>query len=863
MDKPDAQLLQTLFAENNDLRAKTHVLTRELVSKSIQIENLEDEVHQLRSLKESDKAAKGAMAAAAAAAAKKGGGGLTGGGPGGAAGSGNASKELEDAMYAIDRKNNEIRQLKDEIAQLQTDLEAQELTNDKLEADLSELQNEFAIFRSRANGNASDSSGGGTSNSHGSMRPSGSSMLGDMSHAAKQVTQLREQLTDAEALIARQKQQIQDLTTESVRKYSAQQTQMQGLESLLEQVKQQYEEFIQVTKIENDAIKQAQQIEYEQLKLAFETHKKEQYDEKRTMMLEHHAMLFTMQALFDEYKKTCEVLFSTEAAKLEDELVGQGVRYEHEILYIIQAKDKFYSDMMVSKDAKIMNLIEGSDLTSLLQKHEMEIDAVRKEYTLELERIKSQQESEQKHVISLLQRQNASLESKAEKLGSHIKTLESKIKDLLVAVEAKNKAIADRDAAKLEMEAKHAAAMEQERAKYLQVVQEKEYLRHKGTGKNTVENMLKRISRETVEMGRTYAELEQQYEIVCETRGKLERQVRERDRWIECLEREVKKRTDEFKLLTSTFEGFLAQRAKAARKERQKKALAVDGKADSGVDHVGMDGQESRVASAGTGVVTSGRFATLGASAGTVGNASGSAGLDFTVQPVSKQPVRIRVPDVNSRIRANQIEQVTMEQQELDRASSYLRRFKTMSRAFATGELRRVAKDLAVSTDLLNEDEGEEGRGASYQQQGGMVRIEDLEESTLSSSSSPTRLVPLYSKSPESAIVSQPAHRVYESSSPSSSSPHTSQPAVSQRGPTDPLTASQTTAAVAAAIKAYDYDAQPKVQVEDAAEAAKRSMIGAFKGAKVGAAAGASQVVRVRQKVRVLERPWGIWSLSR
>ena len=66
-----------------------------------------------------------------------------------------------------------------------------------------------------------------------------------------------------------------------------------------------------------------------------------------------------------------EYLFNDEVAKLEDELSSQAQRYQQETLYVIQAKDKFYSDMMVSKDAKIMSLIEGSDLQTLMQKHEL------------------------------------------------------------------------------------------------------------------------------------------------------------------------------------------------------------------------------------------------------------------------------------------------------------------------------------------------------------------------------------------------------------------------------------------------------------------------------------------------------------
>lgn len=78
-----------------------------------------------------------------------------------------------------------------------------------------------------------------------------------------------------------------------------------------------------------------------------------------------------MQSTFDEYRTTAEFLFNAEIAKLEDELSSQAARYEQEIMYVIQAKDKFYADMMVAKDAKIMNLIEGSDLQNLMQKHEM------------------------------------------------------------------------------------------------------------------------------------------------------------------------------------------------------------------------------------------------------------------------------------------------------------------------------------------------------------------------------------------------------------------------------------------------------------------------------------------------------------
>ncbi|KAI9152652.1 ubiquitin-specific protease ubp2 [Blastocladiella emersonii ATCC 22665] len=767
MEKGDAELLQQLFAENNELRARAHVQNRELFSKSLQLESLEDEVRTLRSQRDSDKAAK-------AMAAKK----TTGGGLGGNVTT-SAAKDLEDAMYTIDRKNNEIRQLKEELKQLQMDLENQEAANDRLEGELSDLQTEFDVFRA----------------SRETVKVERLEVAKSVvdTNVSKQIAQFKELLSESESIIERQKRQIQDISTEASRKYSEQQTQMQGLESLVEQVKQQYEEFIQVSKIENDAYRQQQAGEYAALKLAFEAHKKEQYDEKRAMMVEHHAMLFTLQTLFDEYRRTCEFLFNTESSKLEDELINQSLRYEHEILYIIQAKDKFYSDMMVSKDAKIMNLIEGSDLTSLLQKHELDIENVRKEYTLELERIKTQQESEQKHVISLLQRQNATLEGKAEKLSSHIKTLEGKIKDLLVAIESKNKALAERDEQRLDLELKHAAQLDQERLRYAQVMQEKEFLRHKvirlnmeskGTGENTVENMLKRISRETSEVARNYGELAQQHEELLDTNGKLERQIREREKWIEFLENEVAKRNDEFKLMVATFEEFLAQRSKQARRDRARRLQRL------------MEDKSSGGA---------------GRADGTQQPATAAAALDLTVQPVMHQTVRIRVPDVVTRMRANEFETLTIERQEMDRAQSYLKRFKTMSRAFATGELKKLGGngDSGTTGDLL------EPPGPRYNEDG-----------VVGGSTSPQgQRVSLYKEHEDDAVLTA-AQRVYQAerevaaaaaAASSSSAPGTP----SSGGP--------------APLKMYGYEMQLKSTIAEVETGgAQGAMIGAFRGTKKG-----------------------------
>jgi hypothetical protein len=173
-------------------------------------------------------------------------------------------------------------------------------------------------------------------------------------------------------------------------------------------------------------------------------------------------------------------------------------------MYIVQAKDKFYTDLMVVKDAKIMALIEGSDLQSLMQKHELELENVKKEHAKEIERVKSDQETESKNIIGLLQRQNTTLESKCDKLQTHQRVLEGRLKELMTTIDQKNKNILEKDEAILKMEAEMQKQSTEFANKISVLTQEKEHLRHKvirlnldarGEGENSIQNMLKRITR--------------------------------------------------------------------------------------------------------------------------------------------------------------------------------------------------------------------------------------------------------------------------------------------------------------------------------------------------------------------------------
>ncbi len=133
----------------------------------------------------------------------------------------------------------------------------------------------------------------------------------------------------------------------------------------------QYEEFIAISKLETDSYRQAQKVEYETLKEEYQALKNEKMEEKRRLTEEYQNILNAIQTQFEDYQTTAEYIFNLEMAKYQDLLSSQSLRYEEEILYIVQVKDKLYSDMMIAKDAKIMSLIEGADLQTVLQRNEM------------------------------------------------------------------------------------------------------------------------------------------------------------------------------------------------------------------------------------------------------------------------------------------------------------------------------------------------------------------------------------------------------------------------------------------------------------------------------------------------------------
>ncbi|KAJ3072136.1 hypothetical protein HDU98_004148 [Podochytrium sp. JEL0797] len=671
MEKEDADFLHLLFKENTELRLKYNAAQRELYNKGVQYEAAEDEIRLLKTrieiaggnpgtplsqdrrltsqstegssrpqvelntkiLKRETKACKIDDSVEQEAT------------PPPVVAPHTSAKELQDALFALERKSTDLKQLNEDYAALKTKVDDQMVAAANYRKEVSDLKLEIGELK-----NFKLNAGKETE-----------LLLSKLEERAPvDMSDLKLEIETHVGTIAKLKREAIEMATDADRKNNELQNQLQGVEALIDGIRKEYEEFIQITKLETESFRSNQLNEYNELKMAFEGAKVAGFEEKKRLASEYTGLLHSMQNQFEEYRTATEYMFNTEITKLEEQLSIQAMKYEHEIMYVIQAKDKFYAELMVSKDAKIMNLIEGSDLQTLMQKQELDMENIRKDHAREIEMIKSDQETEHKNVISLVQRQNQSLESKCEKLQAHLKTLELRIRDLMGTIDSKIKIINDREEQRLKLESEYEVKLAEMNAQITALGQEKEHLRHKvirlnlnakGEGGNSLENMIKRISRETTDLHVEFEHLSIRYDsLISENQGLVQR-LKEREKFAEFMEKEVARRTDEYLAMTNTFEEFLLGRARISRKERSKKLPKMD--------PVSPDKNK--------------RVETTAA---------------FMAKNLQK-PTLLKsvIPDKDDKATIA-AEEMADRKLELERGNIYLRKFKTLSRAFATGDFR-------------------------------------------------------------------------------------------------------------------------------------------------------------------------------
>ncbi|KAJ3257365.1 hypothetical protein HK103_004585 [Boothiomyces macroporosus] len=651
MDKADADFIQHLFKENNKLRATITSLHRELHNVKMALDEADAEIKALK-LKETTARADvktpglaqtpSVLNVNVKVAEDK-----------------STTRDTGEMKFIVERQEAEIFQMGEELYKLRADLlkeTEKEIQASNLVEELTAEVKELREYKEKRI--AQDEELAAQANDE--------EVLDE--------AQLLQKLQDAEQMCANYKLQMISLANEANAIQNAQQNQLQSVEGLIEGIRDEYEEFISVTRIENESFQARQKHEYDQLKEEFENHKNHSFEEKKRTMMEYQNILSSMQSQFDEYRTTTEILFNVEMVKLEEEITSQASRYEQEIMYVIQAKDKFYMDMMITKDAKIMGLIEGSDLQSIMQKHELDIENLRKEHAKDVERVKSEHESESKNVMLLLQRQNVSLESKTEKLQTHLKNIEGRMKELMNTIENKNKAIQERDEMRIQMEKENQVQFGLQKHKIAELTdkitklgQEKERLRHKvirlnlnakGEGENSIENMLKRLTYVILNLQKDLTNLRKEFDDVSTKYNSsiginqdLAKKVQELEKNNQFLEKEMERRAMEYRDMTSTFEEFLAGRAKQAKKERNLRLLELAQKEE---ELKKLHRQHTEKVP--------------------------------TVTNSQNRIIKASIPDRTETARSSQAYTTNM----LDRGYMYLKRFKNLSKAFANGDFRAL-----------------------------------------------------------------------------------------------------------------------------------------------------------------------------
>ncbi|CAK9020529.1 Uncharacterized protein SCF082_LOCUS14948, partial [Durusdinium trenchii] len=275
---------------------------------------------------------------------------------------------------------------------------------------------------------------------------------------------------------------------------------------LLEELKSEYEEHAETVRAEWNLDRKARIEDNDKLKQRFENLKLIQFEDKQQLLREQREVVKALQTQFEEYRQTAEMLFESEATKLENKLHMQTEKYEEEIRYIIKAKDQHFDMMMMAKDAKIMNLIEGSDLQRVLVQHEQDLEQLHRNHAEDLEKMRLATEAEQRDTIAELHSQIDSHLLEEDKLRESIGNLETLLEKAGALNQKRLDQMAQRESKHLEdMQGLQDLLQEAHLAKE-KLNQEKQDLRHrivrlkfqaKGDADETLPNLVKCLSLET------------------------------------------------------------------------------------------------------------------------------------------------------------------------------------------------------------------------------------------------------------------------------------------------------------------------------------------------------------------------------
>ena len=297
--------------------------------------------------------------------------------------------------------------------------------------------------------------------------------------AAEKARELQVELEASRSLVEQLRRQMIQLSNRFNMTQNGLQNEVQAAHKLLAELKLEYEEFSEVSIKESATAIAKREQDLAQLRKDFEQFRVMQFEDKQQLLREHQEVVRALHTQFEEYRDTAEFLFRTEAAKLEARFKTQTEKYENELRHIIKAKDRQYDDMTTAKDAKIMNLIEGTDFQNILMQHDLELQQLRNQQ-------KDNEDKVRRDLAGLHRRERDNLERQMQAKDVENEGLRNKLNDQADKMRTTYALVTEGKAQAVRSLAQHEAQMRSKQADLDTATslcqlrdQEKQNLRHK------------------------------------------------------------------------------------------------------------------------------------------------------------------------------------------------------------------------------------------------------------------------------------------------------------------------------------------------------------------------------------------------
>ena len=468
------------------------------------------------------------------------------------------SSELTDYRLQLQLKDQEIQELRSEMQKLRQLVANHEASMQTLQRTNATLEEEDAKLREMLTTLETELD---------TFRSSSGSSKDDLVIKAKSSVEAESYRLQAEQL----KRQLLLFSETASRKHASLQAELQATRNFLEEVKREFSHFMDTSREETEAFRIRASFEYDKLSSEFSDFKNMSYEEKKELLRDHQEVLYALQSQFDEYRATAEYLFNAEAARLEDKLNAQMIKYGQEIQFITKMKDQAYDEMLSMKDAKIMSLIEGSDFSNLAEKHVQELAQMEQRMLREVDRQKRKQEDETALLVSEMDQRYASLRADAQNSLQQISILKEKLAQSTSVI--RNKQAELEDGSK-----KHTAEVKTlnsqlnvARNQVEALSQEKARLRHKvarmklelsGEGSETYESVVKRLASKTATLSLEQDVMMSKYDEMKEVEKNLREQNLQLSQSQLYHTLELNKLREQNEQTVRTLEAFLHYRAK-------------------------------------------------------------------------------------------------------------------------------------------------------------------------------------------------------------------------------------------------------------------------------------------------------------